>query len=59
MTKIDLLTRIVGGLAGVLVRAWQRRMRRLGLRVPSRPGAVGRNAPCPCGSGKKHKACCL
>ena len=21
--------------------------------------AVGRNAPCPCGSGKKHKHCCL
>lgn len=20
---------------------------------------VGRNAPCPCGSGKKHKKCCL
>ena len=19
---------------------------------------VGRNAPCPCGSGKKYKACC-
>ncbi len=25
-----------------------------------RPGAkVGRNAPCPCGSGRKHKRCCL
>lgn len=21
--------------------------------------AVGRNQPCPCGSGRKHKACCL
>jgi hypothetical protein len=21
--------------------------------------AVGRNAPCPCGSGKKYKVCCL
>ena len=20
---------------------------------------VGRNAPCPCGSGKKYKKCCL
>ena len=20
---------------------------------------VGRNDPCPCGSGKKHKHCCL
>ena len=22
------------------------------------PARVGRNAPCPCGSGKKHKRCC-
>ena len=22
------------------------------------PGKVGRNDPCPCGSGKKHKRCC-
>jgi uncharacterized protein YecA (UPF0149 family) len=21
-------------------------------------GKVGRNEPCPCGSGKKHKKCC-
>jgi hypothetical protein len=20
---------------------------------------IGRNAPCPCGSGKKYKVCCL
>ena len=20
---------------------------------------IGRNAPCPCGSGKKYKQCCL
>ncbi len=26
--------------------------------VFSRPGHVGRNAPCPCGSGKKFKYCC-
>jgi len=25
----------------------------------SRPPAVGRNDPCPCGSGKKFKKCCL
>jgi hypothetical protein len=23
------------------------------------PTKVGRNAPCPCGSGKKYKVCCL
>ncbi|MDP6121128.1 MAG: SEC-C metal-binding domain-containing protein, partial [Rhodospirillales bacterium] len=22
-------------------------------------GQTGRNAPCPCGSGKKYKKCCL
>jgi len=25
----------------------------------NRPLTVGRNAPCPCGSGKKYKNCCL
>ena len=24
-----------------------------------RPGRLARNAPCPCGSGKKYKQCCL
>lgn len=24
-----------------------------------KPNKVGRNDPCPCGSGKKHKKCCL
>lgn len=26
---------------------------------PARSDKVGRNEPCPCGSGKKHKKCCL
>jgi len=26
---------------------------------PARPDRVGRNDPCPCGSGKKFKKCCL
>lgn len=25
---------------------------------PVRASKVGRNSPCPCGSGKKHKKCC-
>lgn len=32
------------------------------LRKPTSPkavGRVGRNEPCPCGSGKKFKKCCL
>jgi len=24
-----------------------------------RPFGPGRNAPCPCGSGRKYKKCCL
>jgi hypothetical protein len=27
--------------------------------VPAQREKVGRNAPCPCGSGKKYKKCCL
>ena len=27
--------------------------------IRNRQKKVGRNDPCPCGSGKKHKACCL
>ncbi|MBL8295263.1 MAG: SEC-C domain-containing protein [Bryobacterales bacterium] len=27
-------------------------------RNPAPPPAVGRNSPCPCGSGKKYKRCC-
>jgi preprotein translocase subunit SecA len=26
---------------------------------PVRSNKVGRNEPCPCGSGKKYKKCCL
>ena len=26
---------------------------------PARPDRIGRNDPCPCGSGKKFKACCM
>ena len=27
--------------------------------VPGRRRGIGRNAPCPCGSGRKYKHCCL
>jgi uncharacterized protein YecA (UPF0149 family) len=35
-----------------------------GMPLSPRPGAptqarIGRNDPCPCGSGKKYKKCCL
>lgn len=29
------------------------------LRTSSHPPKIGRNVPCPCGSGKKYKHCCL
>jgi uncharacterized protein YecA (UPF0149 family) len=33
---------------------------RLGVRSARNPlKNVGRNDPCPCGSGKKYKKCCL
>jgi uncharacterized protein YecA (UPF0149 family) len=28
-------------------------------RVQREEGKIGRNATCPCGSGKKYKKCCL
>jgi len=28
-------------------------------RVPHKRNKIGRNEPCPCGSGKKYKKCCL
>lgn len=28
-------------------------------RALAHPAAIGRNSPCPCGSGKKFKQCCL
>jgi uncharacterized protein YecA (UPF0149 family) len=43
----------------------EERLRQLSRRVPAPPPApaadlprVGRNDPCPCGSGKKYKKCC-
>ena len=35
----------------------ERRLRRL-LRGSIKPVKIGRNEPCPCGSGKKYKKCC-
>lgn len=36
---------------------WDRDYELEKLRLP-KAGKVGRNAPCPCGSGDKHKRCC-
>ncbi len=36
--------------------AWRRK--RAAVPVASRPPKIGRNEPCPCGSGRKFKKCC-
>ena len=36
----------------------QRRLAQTGRRTPAAPLPVGRNDPCPCGSGRKFKRCC-
>jgi uncharacterized protein len=38
--------------------AWRLRHTDPQLGLNERPAKVGRNEPCPCGSGKKHKRCC-
>jgi len=37
---------------------WRSPLRRFPRREPARSTKVGRNEPCPCGSGKKFKKCC-
>jgi uncharacterized protein len=38
--------------------AWRVRSAGVSPEPADRPAKVGRNAPCSCGSGKKHKRCC-
>jgi hypothetical protein len=49
---VDLLRR-----AGVASDDYQ--LKRLRHFAEPPPSTISRNAPCPCGSGRKHKACCL
>jgi len=38
---------------------WRRKLRGLPPLTVAREGPkIGRNEPCPCGSGKKYKKCC-
>ena len=49
-----------GALDGGFARALWNRLPRPDERLHARPlPPVGRNDPCPCGSGEKHKRCCL
>ena len=45
-------------LASLEVKAEELRRTRIKSAKPTR-GKIGRNDPCPCGSGKKYKRCCL
>jgi uncharacterized protein len=53
---------IIVQMAAGIVRAHRYFQRRaatpFGHTARRRPGKTGRNEPCPCGSGKKHKRCC-
>jgi uncharacterized protein len=50
---------IVASLPGMLADLNHHRVEALTSRAPIRRAAApGRNDPCPCGSGKKHKKCC-
>jgi uncharacterized protein len=42
----------------IIAAYWRDPDRRLPPREPARSTKVGRNDPCPCGSGKKFKKCC-
>ena len=56
----DLEALLQEGAEGIIGSAIDRlnRMRLAGLKAELQPKA-GRNDPCPCGSGKKYKKCCL
>lgn len=50
----DCMLRIIEGLKESRMAAAQR----LGSQEPEKLRKISRNAPCPCGSGKKYKKCC-
>jgi Mlc titration factor MtfA (ptsG expression regulator) len=58
-TSPELLKRRDPTLYAMLRDMFHQDMRSLIPLVPMRRQGVGRNAPCPCGSGKKYKHCCL
>jgi uncharacterized protein len=42
----------------IIARYWRDPAQGLPRREPVRAAKVGRNDPCPCGSGSKFKKCC-
>ncbi len=56
----EVLERRDPAMYGLLQKMFRQDTRRfLAHAVLRRPRKVGRNAPCPCGSGRKYKRCCL
>ena len=49
---MDVMSNIEGHLREMTIPPTEKQMKR-------NPPRVGRNEPCPCGSGKKFKKCCL
>lgn len=58
-TAPDRLQQRDPGLYGMLRKLFHQDTRSLLANLPRRGQGLGRNAPCPCGSGKKYKHCCL
>ncbi len=58
-TSPDILKRRDPALYAMLRDMFHQDPRALLPSLPGRRQGVGRNAPCPCGSGKKYKHCCL
>jgi uncharacterized protein len=53
-----IIVHMAAGLVGAYRYFRQHRQDGVGSEFKSEPRKVGRNEPCPCGSGKKYKKCC-
>ncbi len=57
--RVQVATPLVAGLAGSTPAKRQNVSRRAGTTIVKDSASIGRNDPCPCGSGKKYKQCCM
>lgn len=55
---LTMFDQLPDAVATLMEHAGKRRHLRLVPKTPLRVEKIGRNEPCPCGSGKKHKKCC-
>ena len=57
-TREEIIVQMASGLL-LAYRYFRKRMSAAGMAAGGRPTErIGRNAPCPCGSGKRYKRCC-